>query len=147
MGELMQRGSNLLLLRSDLMRLSEEEMRRVRCFVQHSVEAASGDCEGTPVAIIEAGATGLPVVATRHGGIPDVVIEGETGFLVDEHDVDGMAHCMLRLAEDPALAGRLGEAARARIESCFSMQRSIGELWRIIQSCVRSDDGELNGHS
>ena len=57
-----------------------EEMRSVRCFVQHSVEAASGDCEGTPVAIIEAGATGLPVVATRHGGIPDVVIEGRVAL-------------------------------------------------------------------
>jgi glycosyltransferase involved in cell wall biosynthesis len=123
------------------------ELRRARCFVQHSVEAASGDSEGTPVAILEAGATGLPIVATRHAGIPDVVIDGETGFLVDEHDVDGMAQRMLRLAEDPVLAGRLGGAARARIEDRFSMERSIGELWRIIQSCVRTDGGELNGHS
>jgi colanic acid/amylovoran biosynthesis glycosyltransferase len=122
-----------------------EEMRSARCFVQHSVEAPSGDSEGTPVAILEAGATGLPVVATRHAGIPDVVIEGETGFLVDEHDVDGMAQCMLRVGEDPALASRLGEAGRARIEQCFSMERSIGELWRIIQSCVANDNGKLNG--
>ncbi len=114
-----------------------EEMRRARCFVQHSVRAESGDSEGTPVSVIEAGASGLPVVATRHAGIPDVVIEGETGFLVEEHDAAGMARCMLRLAEDAVLAGRLGRAARARIEGCFSMDRSIGELWRIIQSCVR----------
>jgi glycosyltransferase involved in cell wall biosynthesis len=123
------------------------ELRGARCFVQHSVEAASGDTEGTPVAILEAGATGLPIVATRHAGIPDVVIDGETGFLVDEHDVDGMAQRMLRLAEDPVLAGRLGGAARARIEGCFSMERSIGDLWKIIQSCVRSGAGELNGRS
>ena len=123
------------------------ELRGARCFVQHSVEAASGDSEGTPVAILEAGATGLPIVATRHAGIPDVVIDGETGFLVDEHDVDGMAQRMLRLAEDPVLAGRLGRAARVRIEGCFSMERSIGELWKIIQSCVRSDAGEPNGRS
>jgi glycosyltransferase involved in cell wall biosynthesis len=115
------------------------ELRAARCFVQHSVKAASGDSEGTPVAILEAGATGLPTVATRHAGIPDVVIDGETGFLVDEHDVDGMAQRMLRLADDPVLAGRLGRAARARIEDCFSMERSIGELWEIIQSCVRYD--------
>jgi len=123
------------------------ELRGARCFVQHSVEAASGDSEGTPVAILEAGAAGLPIVATRHAGIPDVVIQGETGFLVDEHDVDGMAQRMLRLAEDPVLAGRLGRAARARIAGCFSMERSIGELWKIIQSSVRSDGGELNGRS
>jgi colanic acid/amylovoran biosynthesis glycosyltransferase len=67
----------------------QEEMRNARGFVQHSVEAASGDSEGMPVAILEAGASGLPVVATRHAGIPDAVIEGTTGFLVDEHDVDG----------------------------------------------------------
>jgi glycosyltransferase involved in cell wall biosynthesis len=124
-----------------------KEMRSARCFVQHSVVAADGESEGTPVAVIEAGATGLPVVATRHAGIPDVVIEGETGFLVDEHDVDGMARCMLRLAEDPVLAGRLGGAARARVQSCFSMERSIGNLWRIIQSCVRNGGGELNGRA
>lgn len=114
-----------------------EELRRARCFVQHSVEAPSGDAEGTPISIIEAGATGLPVVATRHSGIPDVVIEGETGFLVDEQDVEGMAQHMLRVARDPGLAGRLGRAARLRVERHFPIERSIAELWRIIQSCAR----------
>lgn len=123
------------------------ELRDARCFVQHSVEAASGDSEGTPVAILEAGAAGLPTVATRHGGIPDVVINGETGFLVDEHDVDGMAQRMVWLAQDPVLAARLGGAARARIEDRFSMERSIEGLWMVIQSCVRSDGAEPNGRS
>jgi len=115
-----------------------EELRRARCFVQHSVEAASGDAEGTPISIIEAGATGLPVVATRHAGIPDVVIEGETGFLVDEHDVEGMARYMLQVARDPELAGRLGRAARLRVERHFTIERSIAKLWRIIQSSARA---------
>lgn len=114
-----------------------EEMRRARCFVQHSVEAPSGDSEGTPVSIIEAGATGLPVVSTRHGGIPEVVVDGQTGFLVAEHDVEGMAQHMLRVARDPELAGRLGRAARLRVEAHFSIERSITGLWRIIQSCAR----------
>ena len=114
-----------------------EELRRARCFVQHSVEATSGDSEGTPVSIIEAGAAGLPVISTRHGGIPDVVIEGETGFLVDERDVEGMVQHMLQVARDPGLAGRLGRAARLHVERHFSMERSIGELWKIIQSCAR----------
>jgi colanic acid/amylovoran biosynthesis glycosyltransferase len=116
-----------------------EEMRRARCFVQHSVKAASGDCEGTPVVILEAGATGLPVVSTRHGGIPDVVIEGETGFLVEEHDVRGMARHMLLLAEDTGTAGRLGRAARARVEAQFSIERSIAQLWRIMRASARAD--------
>ena len=125
----------------------QEEMRSARCFVQHSVEAASGDSEGTPVGVIEAGATGLPVISTRHAGIPDVIVEGETGFLVDEHDVEGMAQYMLRVAHDPGLAGRLGRAARLRVERYFSMEQSIDRLWKIIQSCAlgRTDSAGMTG--
>jgi glycosyltransferase involved in cell wall biosynthesis len=113
-----------------------EEMRRARCFVQHSVEAASGDSEGMPVSILEAGASGLPVVSTRHAGIPDSVAEGETGFLVDEHDVAGMTSHMLRLARDPALAGKLGQAARRRIQASFSKEQSYAHLWTIIEASI-----------
>lgn len=115
------------------------EMQRARCFVQHSIEAASGDCEGTPMGILEAGASGLPVISTRHAGIPDVVIEGETGFLVDEGDVEAMANQMLRLAEDPPLAARLGQAARKRIEDHFSIEKSTSALWGIIDSCIKGN--------
>jgi glycosyltransferase involved in cell wall biosynthesis len=114
----------------------QRQMSQARGFVQHSVEAPSGDCEGTPLAILEAGATGLPVVSTRHAGIPDVVIEEETGFLVDEGDVDSMARCMLLLVEDSELAGRMGRAAQERIQLHFSKQRSLEQLWRIIETCV-----------
>jgi glycosyltransferase involved in cell wall biosynthesis len=120
-----------------------EEMRGARCFVQHSVEAPSGDCEGTPVGILEAGASGLPVVSTRHAGIPDVVVERETGFLVAEGDVDAMADRMICLAKDPDLARRLGLAARERIEHSFSIERSIDQLSKIIESCVA---GSRCGH-
>ena len=114
----------------------QDEMRRARAFVQHSIEARSGDCEGTPVAILEAGASGLPVVSTRHAGIPDVVIERETGLLVDEHDVRGMADAMVRLVDEPALAGRLGAAARDHVRAHHSMQHSLDRLWAIIASCL-----------
>jgi colanic acid/amylovoran biosynthesis glycosyltransferase len=113
-----------------------DEMKRARCYVQHSLEAASGDREGTPVAILEAAATGLPVVSTLHGGIPDVVIDGKTGLLVPEHDIQGMAQAMLRMAEAPEVAGRMGQAGRARVEETFSQERSIGGLWRIIASSL-----------
>lgn len=118
-----------------------EETRAARCFVQHSIEALSGDSEGTPVAVLEAGASGLPVVATRHAGIPDVVIEEETGLLVDEHDVDGMAEQMSRLAGDAHLAGVLGGAARRRIQNHFSMEISIGRLWAIIEATLAHKPG------
>ena len=113
-----------------------QELRSSRGFVQHSVESSTGDCEGTPVSILEAGATGLPSISTRHAGIPDVVIEGETGFLVDERDVDGMAQHILRLVEEPALAKRMGLAAREQIKKHFSKEQRLGNLWRIIESCI-----------
>ena len=102
----------------------ESEMQNARCFVQHSV-APSGDCEGTPVSILEAGATGLPVVSTRHAGIPDVVIEGQTGFLVDEGDESGMTHWMTQLAQQPELATTMGSAAREHITRNFSKQPAL----------------------
>lgn len=112
-----------------------EEMRGARLFAQHSVEAASGAVEGTPVAVLEAGASGLPVVATRHGGIPDVVTDEETGLLVEERDVAGMARQMLRLLSDPAHAARLGGAAQRRVREQFSAECSIERLWAIIKGC------------
>jgi glycosyltransferase involved in cell wall biosynthesis len=115
-----------------------DEMRAARAFVQHSVVAASGDSEGTPVGIIEAGASGLPVVATTHAGIPDVVRHEETGLLVPEFDVRGMAAEMLRLAEDGQLASRLGRAARQRVLDQFSLEPRIQALWSIINSCMVS---------
>lgn len=110
-------------------------MRAARCFVQHSVEAPDGDCEATPVGVLEAGASGLPVVATRHDGITDVVVEGETGLLVEERDVRGMAEAVPGLARDP-LAARLGRAARRHVRTHFSSAHSIERLWSIIAGSV-----------
>lgn len=115
----------------------QEEMRKARAFVQHSLEAHNGDSEGTPVAVLEAGASGLPVVSTRHAGIPDVVIEEVTGLLVEERDVQGMTTEMLRLARDPGLAAKLGRSAREHIRHHFSMDRRINRLWSIIDGAAR----------
>jgi glycosyltransferase involved in cell wall biosynthesis len=108
------------------------EMARSRCFVQHSVRPRSGDSEGTPVAVLEASASGLPVVATRHAGIPDVVEDGVTGLLVAERDVDGMAEAMIELANDPDLAGRLGAAGRLRTEERNGLEISLGRLRDVV---------------
>jgi len=113
-------------------------MQQARAFVQHSVRPGDGDSEGTPVAVLEASASGIPVVSTRHAGIPDVVIDGETGLLVDELDVDGMARAMIRLAQDPELAAGMGQAGRERIEEHFSMEQRIANLWHIIESAIEN---------
>lgn len=68
-------------------------------FAQHSVTSTTGDQEGLPVAILESLALGVPVVSTLHSGIPEVIVDGENGFLVREHDYEAMADrliCALR---------------------------------------------------
>ena len=92
-----------------------EAMARSSVFLQHSVTSHGGDKEGWPVAIAEACASGLPVVATRHAGIINQVVHGETGFLVEENDMSGMIHYMHELASSAQLRTRLGDAAACHI--------------------------------
>jgi len=105
-------------------------------YVQHSITALDGDMEGTPVAIMEASAAGLPVVSTRHAGIPDVVVDGETGWLVDEHDVKGMAGKMLRLLEDLDLAKQMGARGRNFIRETCSREQHLDLLAATIREAV-----------
>jgi len=129
-------GENVEFLGAQPHDVVAREMSQARAFVQHSVEASSGDCEGTPVAVLEAGASGLPVIATRHAGIPDVIIEEETGLLVEERDVPSMASHMIRLAQQPELASRLGAAARKHVAANYTMEQSIGRLWKVIENAI-----------
>lgn len=116
-----------------------ENMANALAFVQHSVTAADGDSEGAPVAILEAEAAGLPIVATRHAGIPDIVIENETGFLVDEKDVSGMAACMSKLASNTELAKQMGYNARKRIRENFTMEKHISKLNELIEKALAEE--------
>ncbi len=115
-------------------------MRRVRAFVQHSLVEGDGNSEGTPVGVLEAGASGLPVVSTRHAGIADVVVHEETGLLVAERDVEGMARAMLLVAQDPEHAARLGRAARARVAAHYSLEKNIQRLNDIIAAAIVEKD-------
>jgi len=81
---------------------------------------------------LEAQASGLPVVATRHAGIKDVVVEGETGLLVGEHDVDAMAGAMEDLARAPGIAARMGAAGRERIIAHFTVDHNISCLAAVL---------------
>lgn len=75
--------------------------------------------ENLPIAILEAAAAALPIVATRVGGVPEVVVDNETGLLVEPEDVDGLAAAVARVAADRELRERLGRAAVAKIAESF----------------------------
>jgi len=111
-------------------------MRESRFLVQHSLVPKSGDSEGTPVGILEAGAAGLPVVSTAHGGIVEAVVHGKTGFLVNEGDIDGMAEHMYELLTNRELAIEMGKQAREHISRNYNMEDSIQQLKAIIGRCV-----------
>ena len=111
-------------------------MRQVRVFVQHSLIAPDGDSEGNPVSVMEAQLSGLPVVATRHAGIPDVVLDGCTGLLVEEGDVQGMAAAMERLMADPGLAARFGSAGRDRVLAGFTLGHHLQALTGFLQQQI-----------
>jgi colanic acid/amylovoran biosynthesis glycosyltransferase len=113
-------------------------MGQARAFLQHSICAPNGNSEGTPVSIMEAGARGLPVVATRHAGIPEVVSDGETGLLVNEYDLKGMAEHIITLAKDAEYAGKLGRNANKRIKLEFDWKFKIEQLESVLNLAAQS---------
>ena len=111
-------------------------MREARMFVQHSNVAPDGDSEGSPVAIMEAQLSGLPVVATFHAGIPEIVLQGITGFLVDEGDVNGMATAMAKLVLDPELAAKMGSSGHNRIIRNFTLDHHLSSLSALLNRVI-----------
>lgn len=109
-----------------------EEVRalydRGAIFCLPCVVASTGDRDGLPTSVLEAMAYGVPVVTTAVNGLPDVVIDGETGLVVPEHDPPALADALERLLADPELAVRLGERGRRHVESAFSLERSASLL-------------------
>ena len=111
-------------------------LANARAFVQHSMRTANVEAEGSPLTLAEAGAVGLPVVTSRCGGTQELVKHGETGYLVDQGDVEAMARYMLRLAREPALAAQLGAAGRRHVEARYSQTKNIAKLWRVIENAL-----------
>ena len=92
--------------------------------------------EGTPVSAIEALGAGRPVVATRVGGVPDVVRDGVDGYLVEAGDVAGLAEALARLAADPELRDRMGAAGRERVLPRYAVERLIDDVDRLYRSLL-----------
>lgn len=99
----------------------QQMLAKADVFLQHSVvDPDTGDAEGLPVAILEAMAQALPIVSTRHGGIPDAIVDGVNGLLVEENDERAMAERLLELKGDPERRRALGRAAWTTARSRFA---------------------------
>jgi glycosyltransferase involved in cell wall biosynthesis len=98
--------------------------------------------EPFPRVILEAMAAGRPVVATRSGGIPELVEDGATGILVAPRDKLELSQALVRLLEDPGLRKRMGEAGRQRLERFFTREKIRDDLVKAYRACLRDSVGE-----
>jgi glycosyltransferase involved in cell wall biosynthesis len=111
------------------------ELQRASMFVLPSLT------EGVSLSLLEAMATGLPVVVTRVGGNVEVVEENRTGLLVDPGAPSELAQAMVALASDPALSQRLGLAGRQRVEAHFDVRSMVRAYERLYQDCLARKNG------
>jgi len=100
---------------------------------QAAICVLTSDWEGTPNVLLEAMACGLPVVATKVGGVPEIVQHQRTGLLVEPHDADGLVAALAQLVENSELRTRMGQAARSFVEENHSLARLPNYLGRLYE--------------
>ncbi|HAI07132.1 MULTISPECIES: glycosyltransferase [Pantoea] len=115
----------------------QDEIRRALSeadiFLLPSKTAADGDMEGIPVALMEAMAVGLPVVSTFHSGIPELIENNVSGWLVEEDDPEALAETLLKLSQGEVDVAPVVAAARHKVETEFNQHIAYGELAQILE--------------
>ena len=114
------------------------EYKTANVFVLPAIVDSKGDTEGLGVVLIEAMELGLPIVASNVGGIPDVVVDGKSGILVQEKNPVALADAFKRLAADPLLIKELLAGARNRIDECFTWDGIIKRQIEVYNKVIRS---------
>ena len=113
-----------------------EELRNADVFALASVTDAQGASDVFPTVILEAMAGGRPVLSTRLAGIPELVIDGETGVLVPPGDTSALAEALAQLVCDCELRLRYGRSGRTRIEQCFRIEHTVAPLLELFQNTL-----------
>jgi colanic acid/amylovoran biosynthesis glycosyltransferase len=111
-------------------------LRHADLFIAPSVTAADGDQEGIPVSIMEAMATGLPILSTLHSGIPELVEDGVSGFTVPERDPDSLADRLKYLLDHPETWEGMGRAGRNHVLAEFDQRELLADLTEIYREVV-----------
>jgi colanic acid/amylovoran biosynthesis glycosyltransferase len=115
------------------------ELAAADVFVMPSVVAANGMMEGIPVALMEAMATGLPVIASQISGIPELVADGVSGILVHQRDAQAIANAISALRHDSQLRLRLGTAAREMVADRYNLRKNVQQLADEFESTLLLD--------
>lgn len=135
-------------LRSDITRSVDDlGLRKQMIFTGHRTDmeriylvldilVISSFSEGLPNVLLEAFAYRKPVVSTRVGGTPEIISHGESGFLVEPGNVDGLVDSVLALLKDPELAGKMGERGRKTIEEKLSFEKRTERIQALYQEIV-----------
>lgn len=113
-----------------------EWVRKAAVMVVPSVTAKDGDMEGFGIVNIEASAQGVPVVGFKSGGIPEAIVDGVTGLLAPERDVDGLANALLQLLNNPELRLKMGNAGRKNVEENFDIAKQTAKLETIYEQIL-----------
>lgn len=121
--------------------MTQEEIKRLydacHIFILPSIEASTGEQEGQGLVLQEAQAKGLPVIATYSGGIPEGVLDGKTGFLVPERDIDALAERLKYLIERPEIWPEIGRAGRKFVEQYFNINNLNYRLMKLYKELIR----------
>ena len=112
--------------------------RQAHIFLLPSVTAADGDMEGVPVVLMEASATGLPIVSTLHSGIGEVVVGGRSGFLVPERDADALTDRLGYLIDNPDARPEMGKCGRQFVDDNFNIEKLSRELSGMFENLIEN---------
>ena len=113
-----------------------------RIYADLNVLVVSSNNEGTPVSAIEAMASGVPVVGTKVGGVPDIITDGENGYLVPPRDPEALAGAVLRLLQNPELASRMGQVGQTMARERFAIRRLIGDTENLYSQLLREKENK-----
>ncbi len=111
-------------------------MRKAAMLVLPSVRTRTGRNEGLGMVLLEAAATSVPMIGSRQGGIPEAIVDGETGLLVSERNDEELAAAMNTLLNDPAMRLRMGQQARVLVERRFDIRRQTKKLERFYEQVL-----------